>query len=91
MLVDTGEDVLPADIFMTKANFSDYIEKQLLENPESNYFELVVAYSEESYQEIEDVVKLMSDVLLEKVKQSAVELGMIRCTSVDINEFSSEF
>jgi len=92
MSAEIEEEIRPEDIFMTKSNFSNYIEQQLLENPESNYFELVVKYSEDSYQEIDDVYKLMSDVLIDKVKQAAVDLGMMRNTSIDLfDAFSSEF
>lgn len=73
-------------VFLSKANFSDYIEKMVLDNPNMTYFEAILKFSEESDKEPDGLLAFMSPVLLEKVRQSAIESDLIKADSYDLNE-----
>jgi hypothetical protein len=60
-------------VFLSKTNFADYIENMLLESPGLTYFEAILKFSEESDKEPNMLLQYMSEVLLEKVKRSAIE------------------
>lgn len=67
------EDSLP---FLTKESFATAIEKIVLEE-DMDHFQAVIAFCEDNNREYEDVIKLMSPTILEKVKQSARDAGLI--------------
>lgn len=75
-------------VFLSKANFSEYIEKMILENQGMTYFEAIVRFSEESDKEPEELMKFMSTVLLEKVKKSAIDLDLIRSDTYSLDELT---
>jgi hypothetical protein len=74
-------------VFLSKANFADYIEHMLLESPGLTYFEAILKFSEESDKEPSMLIPFMSEVLLEKVKRSAVENDLIRSDVSTIEDF----
>lgn len=74
-------------VFLSKANFADYIENMLLENPGLSYFEAILKFSEESDKEPSVLLPYMSKVLLEKVKRSAVESELIRSDIPTFEDF----
>jgi hypothetical protein len=67
------EESLP---FLTKESFAKSIEKIVLEEG-IDHFQAVIAFCEDNNQEYEDVIKLMTPTILEKVKQSARDAGLI--------------
>lgn len=67
------EDKLP---FLTKDSFAKAIEKIVLDE-DVDHFNAIIAFCEDNNREYEDVIKLMSPTLLEKVKQSARDAGLI--------------
>lgn len=67
------EETLP---FLTKESFAKSIEKIVLEEG-IDHFQAVIAFCEDNNQEYEDVIKLMTPTILEKVKQSARDAGLI--------------
>lgn len=62
--------------FMSKDNFACIIEN-FVRDDGINHFEAVIAFCEETNRELEDVVKFMSPVLLDKVRQSARDMGLM--------------
>lgn len=73
-------------LFLSKANFSEHIENLVLANPGMTYFEAVLYYSEEANKEPEELIKCMSTVMIEKVRQSAIDMELIQPQTYDINE-----
>lgn len=68
------EYLIAPDQFLTKDNFSTKIE-EFVQNESLNYFEAVIAFCEENNIEFEEAVKFMTVTLLEKVRQSARDMG----------------
>lgn len=62
--------------FLSKDNFAYIIENFVRDNG-INHFEAVIAFCEENNREFEEVVKFMSPVLLEKVRQAARDMGLM--------------
>lgn len=74
--------------FLSKSNFSEYIENMLLESPGLTYFEAILRFSNESDKEPEELLQYMSDVMLAKVKQSAVENDLIKSDTYSLDELT---
>lgn len=68
--------MIDTNIFLTKDAFAKIIEEKVL-NEGFTYFGAVVDYCEEFNREIEDAVPMMLPVLLEKVRQSARDMGLM--------------
>lgn len=62
--------------FLTKESFSEKIENMVL-NDGLTYFEAIIAFSEECDKGPEELVPFMPQVLLDKVRKSANESGLI--------------
>ncbi len=73
-------------VFLSKSNFADYIENMLLESPGLTYFEAILKFSEESDKEPSMLIPYMSEVLLEKVKRSAIENELFRSDTPTFEE-----
>jgi len=73
-------------VFLSKSNFSEYIENMVLQNPHLTYFDAILKFSDESDKEPIELVQYMSDVLLAKVKQSAVESDLIQSNTPTFEE-----
>lgn len=73
-------------VLLSKSNFSAYIEKMVLEQPGLTYFEAIIKFSEESDKEAEELMKYMTDVLLDKVKQSAIDMELIRSETYSLDD-----
>lgn len=61
-------------IFLDKASFSKLIEERVKSG--ATYFDAIVEFCEANDREPKDVMKLLQPVLLQKVKQSAIEQGL---------------
>lgn len=72
--------------FLSKSNFSEYIEAMILDSPGLTYFEAILKFSEESDKEPEELITYMSEVLLSKVKQSAIESELIKSDTYSLDE-----
>jgi len=66
---------------MTAAKFSQEVEKIALHNPDMNYIDSVIHYCEMNEIELDNVGKLISKPLKEKLKFEAQELNFIKKTS----------
>ena len=64
------------NIFLNKTTFSQTIEKMVQEEG-LTYFEAIIAFSEENNKDIESMNQFMSQVLLDKVRQSARDMGLM--------------
>lgn len=62
--------------FLTKESFAEAIEKICIDE-RVNHFQAVIMYCEDVNREFEDVVKLMSKTLLEKVQDGARKMGLM--------------
>lgn len=74
-------------VFLSKTNFAEYIENMLLESPGLTYFEAIIKFSEESDKDPMALLPYMSEVLLEKVKRSAIENDLIRSDEATLEGF----
>ena len=75
-------------VFLSKTNFSEYIENMILQTPSLTYFEAIIKFSEESDKDPMDLLPFMSGVLLEKVRQSAIENGLIQSDTPSLEDIS---
>ena len=69
------------DRFMTSAKFSQEVEKIALHNPDMNYIDSVIHYCELNEIELDNVNKLISKPLKEKLRHNAQELNFMKKTS----------
>ena len=67
--------------FLCQDKFSNDIEQLVKENAEMNYIEAICHYCEENSIEIENVTKLISKPLKEKLKCNATNLNYLKKTS----------
>ena len=65
-------------VLLSKANFSEYIEKMVLDNKGMTYLDAILKFSYESDKEPDELLQYMSNVLLEKIRQSAVDSELIK-------------
>lgn len=61
-------------IFKDAKSFSLHIERQVLKN-KSSHMEEVLKYCEENYIDPEDITKLISKPLMEKIKTNFIDLN----------------
>lgn len=69
--------------FLTKESFAAQIEEKVL-NENCSYFQAIIEFAEDVDKSPEELLSYMSQVLLDKVKKSAEDLGLIDLGSVDI-------
>lgn len=69
--------------FLTKESFSAQIEEKVL-NEGCSYFQAIIEFAEDVDKSPEELLGYMSQVLLDKVKKSAEDLGLIDLGSVNI-------
>jgi uncharacterized protein YeaC (DUF1315 family) len=62
-------------LFLSKDSFAVAIEDMVKEG--LTYFEAVIAFCEENNKEIEEMTQYMHPVVLDKVKQSARDMGLM--------------
>ncbi len=74
-------------VFLSKSNFAEYIENMILESPGLTYFEAILKFSEESDKDPSELLAYMSEVLLEKVKRSAIENDLIKTDEATLEGF----
>jgi len=67
--------------FLCQDKFSNDIEQLVKDNVEMNYIEAICHYCEENSIEIENVTKLISKPLKEKLKCNATNLNYLERTS----------
>ena len=67
--------------FLCPDKFSNDIEQRVKDNVEMNYIEAICHYCEENSIEIENVTKLISKPLKEKLKCNATNLNYLKRTS----------
>jgi len=69
------------DRFMTSAKFSQEVEKIALHNPDMNYIDSVIHYCELNEIELDNINKLISKPLKEKLRHNAQQLNFMKKTS----------
>ena len=69
------------DKFMTAARFSQEVEKIALSNPDMNYIDSVIHYCDINEIELDNVNKLISKPLKEKLRYEAQQLNFMKKTS----------
>lgn len=78
-------DDLDLNAFLSKDSFAEYIEKKVLEG--LTYFEAVLDFSENSDKTPEELLPFMSQVLIDKIKKSASDMGLIKTGEVPLDDF----
>lgn len=74
-------------VFLTKDSFAEKIEAMVLSS-DISYFDAVVEFSEECDKSPEELMPFMSQVLLDKVRKSAMDSGLIDTkNNTDLEEF----
>jgi hypothetical protein len=64
------------EIFLNKNNFATIIEN-MVRDEDITHFQAVIAFCEENNKDIETITQFMSQVLLDKVMQSARDMGLM--------------
>lgn len=72
--------------FLTKESFAEKIEK-MVQNSGSTYFEAIIEFADDCDKSPEEMVPFMSQVLLEKVRKSANDSGLIDLRENDLDAF----
>lgn len=73
--------------FLSKDKFSEIIERKVLED-DISYFDAVIEFAAESDRSPEELMPFMSTVILDKVRKSAMDAGMINTNDqTDLDEF----
>lgn len=80
------ENELDRTVFLSKSNFADHIESRMISNKELTYFTAILEFCEEADKDPEDVLQFMSPVLLEKVRKSATDDGLIKSDTYDLED-----
>jgi hypothetical protein len=70
------------DLFLTKESFSAQIEEKVLSG--LSYFDAVLEFCEDSDKEPDELLKFMSQVILEKVRKSANDTGLFVTNEIDL-------
>jgi hypothetical protein len=70
--------------FLNKDSFAAAIEKKVIEG--STYFEAVIEFAEDCNKSPEEMLPFMSTVILEKVRKSAADSGLID-SEIQVNLF----
>lgn len=71
--------------FLTKDSFAEKIEQMVQEG--STYFEAIIEFADDCDKGPEEMVPYMSQVLLEKVRKSANDSGLIDLRENDLEAF----
>ena len=71
---------------LTKETFSEKIEEMVLSG-EFTYFEAILDFADENDADPEELLPFMTQVLLEKVRKSATDSGLINLRETDLEEF----
>lgn len=72
--------------FLTKDSFAEKIEKKVLDG--LTYFESVLEFSDDCNKSPEELLPFMSQVILEKVRKSASDSGLIDLKETDLDLFA---
>ena len=67
--------------FFSSAGFAQEIESLVLENKDMNYIDAIVFFCDKNGVDVENVPKLISKPLKEKIKCDAQELNFMKKTS----------
>ena len=71
--------------FLTKDSFAEKVEQMVQDG--STYFEAIIEFADDCDKSPEEMVPYMSQVLLEKVRKSAHDTGLIDLKENDLEEF----
>lgn len=72
--------------FLTKESFSEKIEEMVLTDGYT-HFEAIIAFADDCNRDPDDMLPMMTQVLLEKVRQSAQKSGLIDLKQNDLDSF----
>lgn len=67
--------------FLGPVKFAQEIERIVLENKDMNYIDAIVVYCDQNNIDLENVSKLISKPLKEKLKYNATELNFLKKSS----------
>ena len=73
-------------VFLNKESFSQQIE-QMVRDDGFTYFDAIIEFANECDKEPDEMLGFMSQVLLEKVRKSATDSGLIDLKETNLDEF----
>lgn len=80
-----NEPDIDMSVFLSKTTFSQYIEDKV-KNEGSTYFSAIIDFSEDCDKSPEELIPFMSQVLIDKIKKSANDLGLIDTGEVSLED-----
>ena len=72
-------------VFLTKESFAEKVEQMVLNG--STYFDAIIEFADDCDKSPEEMLPYMSEVLLQKVRKSASDDGLIDLRENDLEEF----
>lgn len=73
--------------FLTKDSFSQIIEDMIKQDSDLNYFTAVLEFAADNDKDPEELLPFMLPVLLDKVKKSATDSGLIITDSATLDSY----
>ena len=67
--------------FFCPTRFAQSIEQMVLDNPQMNYIDAIIHFCDQNAIDVENVPKLISKPLKEKIKYEAQELNFLKRSS----------
>ena len=67
--------------FFCPTRFAQSIEQMVLDNPQMNYIDAIIHFCDQNAIDVENVPKLISKPLKEKIKYEAQELNFLKRTT----------
>jgi len=78
--------MLDLKVFLTKENFAEKVEQKVIDEG-CTYFTAILEFAEECDKSPEEMLPFMSQVLIDKVKKSACDSGLIDLKQNDLESF----
>ena len=72
-------------VFLTKDSFAEKIEQMVLSG--STYFDAIIEFADDCDKSPEEMMPYISEVLLQKVRKSATDDGLIDLKENNLEEF----
>ena len=68
--------MIDSTVFLSKTTFSEYIERQVISEG-FNHLEAIIEFQAESDKTAEELLPFMSQVLIDKVRLAASDMGLM--------------
>lgn len=78
--------MIDTKIFLSKESFAEKIEEMVIAEKIS-YFEAIIAFADDCNRDPDELLPMMSRVLLDKVRKAASDAGMVDLKENDLGSF----